>query len=138
MDLKNSMNILLAINPNHVSNILNGSKRYEYRTRIPKEKINKIFIYSTNPVQKVIAYVDVTRIISNEPNKLWEQTKSYSGIDKDYFDKYFENKSIGYAFELDNLKIYKKPKDLKEFGINVAPQSYCYIKELDKESKEYE
>ena len=30
--------ILLSINPNHVENILNGTKRYEFRKRVCKKK----------------------------------------------------------------------------------------------------
>ena len=36
--------IILSIKPQYVEKILDGTKKYEYRTRIPKSNINKIII----------------------------------------------------------------------------------------------
>lgn len=46
--------ILLSINPIHVENILNGTKSYEFRKRACKKQVDRILIYSTNPVMKVV------------------------------------------------------------------------------------
>ena len=46
--------ILLSINPNHVENILNGTKRYEFRKKVCKRHVDKILIYSTTPIMKVV------------------------------------------------------------------------------------
>ena len=42
--------------------------------------------------------------------------------------KYFENKSIAYAYELGSVIVYKYPKKLEDIGINYYPQSYVYLK----------
>lgn len=39
--------IIVSINPRYVNNIINGSKRYEYRTRIASKDVNKLLIYET-------------------------------------------------------------------------------------------
>ena len=36
-----------------------------------------------------------------------------------------------YGWYIDDLKIYDKPKDLSEFGLKKAPQSWQYIKETE-------
>ena len=46
--------ILLSINPEHVENIFNGNKKYEYRKIKCKEKVDKIIIYSTAPIMQVV------------------------------------------------------------------------------------
>ena len=46
--------ILLSINPEHVENILDGTKKYEYRKKSCKKDIDRIVIYSTHPVKKVV------------------------------------------------------------------------------------
>ena len=120
--------IIVSINPRHVNNIINGSKRYEYRTRIASKGVNKLLIYETAPIKKVVAEVDVIEVLSLDPNILWEQTKDYSGISKKFFDEYFKNRSVAYAYKLGKVKVYDEPKSLIEFGLRTAPQSFAYAR----------
>lgn len=120
--------ILLPIKPEYANKIVNQTKLYEYRKNICKKNVDKIIIYSTSPVKRVIAEVEVKSILSNTPDKLWNETKQYSGISKNKYMKYFENKSIAYAYELGSVIVYKYPKKLEDIGINYYPQSYVYLK----------
>lgn len=120
-------NIVISINPRHVKNIINGTKKYEYRTKIAKEDIDKIIIYETAPIKKIIGEVNVVNILMLLPNCLWEKTKELSGITKTFFDEYFKNRKIAYAYELGKVLVYDKPKTLEEFGLKAAPQSYAYV-----------
>lgn len=36
--------------------------------------------------------------------------------------------TVAYAYELGEVRVYQKPKDLIEFGCNRAPQSFAYAK----------
>ncbi len=120
--------ILLPIKPEYANKIVNQTKLYEYRKNICKKNVDKIIIYSSSPVKRVIAEVEVKSILSNTPDKLWNETKQYSGISKNKYMKYFENKSIAYAYELGSVIVYKYPKKLEDIGINYYPQSYVYLK----------
>lgn len=120
--------IIVSINPRHVNNIINGSKRYEYRTRIASKDVNKLLIYETAPTKKVVAEVDVIEILSLDPKTLWEQTKDYSGLSKEFFYEYFKNRSVAYAYKLGKVKVYDEPKSLIEFGLRTAPQSFTYAR----------
>lgn len=120
--------IIVSINPRHVNNIINGSKRYEYRTRIASKDADKLLIYETAPIKKVVAEVDVIEVLSLDPDTLWEQTKDYSGISKKFFDEYFRNRSVAYAYKLGKVKVYDEPKSLIEFGLMTAPQSFAYAR----------
>ena len=98
--------ILLSINPNHVENILNGSKKYEFRKKACKRHED---------------------VLVDEPETIWKKTKAKSGIDKNFFDKYYRDRDQAVAYKLKNVIKYGKPKELKDFGVNSAPQSFQYI-----------
>ena len=87
------MNILLPIHPYHAENILNCRKTFEYRKVYPKQKIDKIIIYSTNPVKLVIGEVKVLEILLDTPEVIWNKTKKSSGISEDFFYTYFRKKN---------------------------------------------
>lgn len=44
-------------------------------------------------------------------------------------DDYLSNKD-GYAWYISDLEIFDEPKELSEFGVKRAPESFCYI-EID-------
>lgn len=120
--------ILMSINPKYVDEIFSGNKKYEYRKIKAKRKnIDKIIIYSTSPVMKVVAEVDVEDILEDSVENIWEQTKMYSGITKEFYIKYYKNKRNAIAYKLGNIKIYDKPKKLSDIGINYIPQSFVYL-----------
>ena len=86
--------ILMPINPEYVDEILAGRKKYEYRKiRTKRNDIDKMVIYSTSPIMKVVAEVDIKEILEEEPEKLWEMTKNESGITKDYGSLFLHDKT---------------------------------------------
>ena len=56
--------ILLSINPEYSSKIMQGIKKYEFRRQIAKRNVDEIIIYSTFPQMKVIGSVKVKGVIS--------------------------------------------------------------------------
>lgn len=122
-------NILMSIKPQYVEKILSGNKKYEYRkNRAKRNGIDKIIIYSTAPVMKVVAEVDIEEIIESTPDILWKKTKLESGITEEFFYKYYKNKTTAVAYKLGNIKIYDKPKSLNDIGVKYVPQSFIYLK----------
>lgn len=119
--------ILLSINPGHVDNIMNGIKVYEFRKKACKRHVDKIIIYSTTPVMKVVGEADVDEVLIDKPSEIWKMTSKKSGIDKSFFDDYFEDRDQAVAYKLKNIIKYSKPKELKEIGVKNAPQSFQYI-----------
>lgn len=119
--------IIISINPEHVQNIINGTKRYEYRKIAAKQDISSIIIYETTPVKRVVAEAEIVDVLMLSPEDLWEQTKNESGITKNFFDKYFKGRDVAYAYKLGAIKVYDEPKTLLDYGIKAAPQSFVYI-----------
>ena len=68
--------ILLPIKPEYANKIVEQTKLYEYRKNKCKKQIDRIVIYSTSPVKKVIAEVEVKEIISNSPKPAAPTPKS--------------------------------------------------------------
>ena len=60
--------ILLSINPEHVENIMNGNKLFEFRKVRCRLEVNKIIIYATFPVMKVVGEADVIDVIVDFPD----------------------------------------------------------------------
>lgn len=50
------MNIILSIHPEYVEKILAGEKTVELRRLLPRQNVEKIYIYSTSPVKKIVGY----------------------------------------------------------------------------------
>lgn len=121
--------ILLSINPEYVEKIMNGSKKFEYRKRECKRKIDRIVIYSTAPVKKIIGEAEVEKVLVDSLEKIWKITKDFSGIDKIFFDSYYRDKDYAVVYQLKNIVEYAFPRDLSEYGISNAPQSFQYIQE---------
>ena len=120
--------IVISINPIYVQNILNGTKRFEYRTKVSKKDINSLIIYETFPVKKVVAEAEVLDIIALSPDELWNLTHEYGGISKKDYDIYFKGRKIAYAYKLGKIKVFDNPLDINFFGLKSAPQSFAYVR----------
>lgn len=119
--------MLLSINPEHVHNILQGTKTYEFRKILCKRKVDKIVMYATYPVKRVVGEVEVIDVLEMKKEALWKITKKQSGITKEFFDKYYEGRETAIAYKLGEVIEYEEPHELREIGVNVAPQSYMYL-----------
>ena len=121
--------ILLSIKPEYVEKLFAGSKKYEFRRRCCRKRVSKIVVYATCPIMKVVGEMEVNQILAESPNCLWEKTQKYAGISKDLFFRYFDNCSIAYGYEIGRVTRYNEAKDLSEYGITSAPQSFIYLSE---------
>jgi predicted transcriptional regulator len=121
--------VLLSIKPEFALKIFEGTKRYEFRKALFKDRsVKTIVVYASSPMQRVIGEFEIEDILFLEKEQLWKTTEKYSGIDKLYFDKYFQEKEGGYALKIKKITRYESPKELKDFKVNYAPQSFIYLK----------
>ena len=120
--------ILMSIKPEYVDKIFSGEKKYEYLKRLCKEKIDTIIVYSSSPIQKVVGELKIKQVLYDKKNVIWNKTNKYGGINKNKYDKYFEKCNNAVAYEIEKAVLYNKTKDLKDYNLKAAPQSYVYIK----------
>jgi predicted transcriptional regulator len=123
------MKVILSIKPEFVEKILKGEKKFEFRRHIFKKNVDKVIVYASSPVKALIGEFTIDEILENRVDLLWELTKKNSGISKEFFYKYFNNKNTGYAIKIKNFLKYEHPINLSSVGINYPPQSYVYIKD---------
>lgn len=121
------MKLVLSIKPEYANKIFDGSKRYEFRRAIFKNKsIKSVIVYASSPVQKVIGEFEIEEVINCDLDTLWNLTSEYSGISEARYYDYFLNKKEGFAIKIKKVKKYSKPKSLKtDFNLS-PPQSFAY------------
>jgi len=123
------MRILLSIKPEYAEKILNGTKRFEYRRALYRNKdVRSVVIYATKPVGKVVGEFEVGGVMSDDPESLWTSTKKHAGITKQFFMSYFENRETAFAIRVTNPTRYSEPLPLSALvGTSPAPQSFMYL-----------
>lgn len=122
------MKVLLSIKPQYAEKIFEGTKYFEFRRSIFKNRnIKTIIVYASSPVQKVIGEFEIEEIIETDLSTLWLKTKETAGISEEYFYEYFNGRKTGYAIRIKNPFRYAIEKSL-EYDYNVMPpQSFRYI-----------
>jgi predicted transcriptional regulator len=122
------MRVLLSIKPEFARRIFNGTKRYEYRKAIfTNDEVNKIVVYASDPIKKVIGEFEVGGILHDDPRELWAKTRKHSGINKKRFLEYFANRNKGYAIEIVSTRLYDAPLPLDSLMVTSPPQSFVYL-----------
>lgn len=123
--------IILPIKKVYMDKIISGEKRFEYRKKLCKRDIKKIYFYVTAPTSKVLCEVEVIGKLQLLKDDLWHETSEYAGIDRVFFDKYFKNSNLCGAYVLGkSIMVYNTPKKLEEFNIYHVPQGFTYVEEL--------
>ncbi|MDR1877844.1 MAG: ASCH domain-containing protein [Flavobacteriaceae bacterium] len=122
------MKVLLSIKPEFAFKIFDGTKKYEFRKSIFKRKdVTKVIVYASSPVQRVIGEFEIKTILNNDTETVWDITKRFSGITKQFYDEYFANKDEAYAIQVGRVTKYDTPKLLSDYNLDFAPQSFVYL-----------
>ncbi len=123
------MKIILSIKPKFAEQIFSGKKKYEYRKIIFKDKrVTHVVVYASAPISKVIGEFEIGTVIKEPIGELWKLTKKYGGVEKEFFNKYFEQRKEGYAIQIKKTLLYKTEFDIYEkYGVK-PPQSFLYLK----------
>ena len=131
--------ILISIRPQWVAKILNGEKTIEIRKSAPKDLPCEVYIYCTNgrevikpsktnpQYEKIKSYspkkgcvcakFTLNKVDKIENDRLWQIEKGFLECACLSFGElacYLSSKT-GYAWHIDNLVIFDKPKELKDF-----------------------
>lgn len=123
------MNVLLSIKPQYAEQIFNGTKKYEYRKSIFKLKnVQTIIVYASSPIKQVIGEFSIDHIFCADVDTVWEVTKQYAGVSHDFYKSYFANKKRAYAIKIGSPQRYAQPRILSDYGLQVAPQSFAYVR----------
>ncbi len=122
--------VILSIKPIYAQAIMAGTKKVEFRKKIFKRPIDKVFVYSSSPEKKIIGYFTIGEIVEGSPEQLWERFKEVGGIHKKDFFEYYKNSDTGFSIGVDTFEKFNKGLDPSSFFEKFcAPQSYIYLEE---------
>ena len=120
--------VILSIKPVYANAILEGVKTVEFRKRIFKKNVDKIFIYSSSPIKMIVGYFTFSNIVEDTPENLWKTFQKVGGINKDDFFEYYKETEKGFGIVIKEVVKFEVEKDPIEFIENfTAPQSYVYL-----------
>lgn len=124
------MDWIITIKEEYIYKILNGIKKYEVRTRIPKELEvgDRIFVCKPKMSGKIVARFDVSGVYKYGKFGAWELKSWYLGIKKEEYFKYVHDKSVVYLIGIENARSIEKPLFVKDFGMEKAPQWFAKCK----------
>lgn len=144
--------VLVSTRPFYCDLITNGRKRIEARKSFPADGAPfKSLLYQTasrRGVGAVIGEFICTRVLqytkvgfdgSREAPRYMRHDRAGMVFDmtddlrqmclsKEQFEKY-ANGGNAYGWVISDFKPYEEPKPLSDFGLDRAPQSWCYVKE---------
>ena len=123
------MNVIISIRPCFCDSIFKGLKLYEYRKRVfTRSDVDKVYIYVTKPICRIVGYFTIKRIIDDSPSIVWDMTHEDGGISKKYFLDYFKGHSVAHAIEVGEVVKLDTPIDPKSIikGFT-APQNFMYV-----------
>ena len=122
--------IVLSIKPEYARKIFSGEKKYEFRRKLCTKDIDKLYLYVTSPVGRIMGEAEVVGKYFMEKQRLWALTHELSGIAEDAFFGYFMGRSDAGAYELGKVVQYETPVNLEKIGIHFVPQSFVYVDTL--------
>ena len=123
------MNVLLSIKPEYAEAILRHDKLYEFRRCMFRRKgIERVYLYATAPLCRVVGSFKVGKVIRDDPNRLWEELGYLSAIDSKSFFGYFRGRKMGCAIEVTDAVRFRTPIDPRDiFEHFIAPRSFRYV-----------
>ena len=122
------MTVLLSIKPEFAYKIFDGTKKYEFRRNIFKNKeVRRILVYASSPVQRIIGEFEISAILHEDIETLWNITRHAFGITREYYIQYFEDKAKAFAIKIGETVLYGVPLSLADINVSCAPQSFYYL-----------
>lgn len=122
------MKVLLSIRPEFVEKIFDGTKKYEFRKSLFKQRgVKYVVIYASAPIKRVVGEFEIDDILSDAVDLVWSITQKHAGITESFYKSYFQNKKTANAIKIGRIKKFKRTKLLSDYNIKQAPQSFCYI-----------
>lgn len=119
---------LMSIRPEFANAILAGEKAVEFRKRPVADDVSFVLIYATLPVGSLLGWCVVTGQSTASPKKLWDQFEGVSGISKDRFFDYYDQRNCGTGIMVSEPVRFNKPIPLTDLGDHLRPpQSFQYL-----------
>ena len=137
--------VLMSLHPKWIELILQGKKTREVRKRAPLQRMPfKVYLYCTKEPEAWMAGIEGKyESYQMNGNVCGEATcvsiVEYRGefgthgtcLSMERLKEYAGEKDTLCYMALENPVMYEQPKGIAEFGLERAPQSWCYITDLN-------
>lgn len=121
--------IMISTTPKQADLILDNPKKNVFFYKVtPANKVTRVLIYATAPVQAVVGEFDLEKIHIVALSTAWSQHGSSSGMTKKEFEEYFANHEKAHALIAKETFRYSKPKSLEQFNMKKGPSGFQYLK----------
>ena len=123
--------VLISVHPAFVEDILEGSKRVEFRRRWPRQVSGVAVIYATAPAKTIAALVEVVEVARQSKTKLWALAKELGGgVTRQVLFDYMDGVEEGVALKLGRRVSFGGglPPAVVFGGSFRPPQSFRYLK----------
>ena len=119
---------LLAVQPKYAVQLMDGTKRVEFRKTKFKQDVGTVYVYASSPIKQVVGCFEVKELVEGTPEGLWDQFKAVGGIDEVDYRAYYGEAEQGIAIVVGQVSKFSHPKELNEFtGSSTPPQSFVYL-----------
>lgn len=119
---------LLAVQPKYAAQLMDGTKRVEFRKTKFKKDVGTVYVYASSPIKQVVGYFEVKELVEDTPDGLWDQFNAVGGIEEVAYRAYYGNAEQGVAIVVGQVQKFSDPMDLNEFtGNSTPPQSFIYL-----------
>jgi predicted transcriptional regulator len=130
-----SEDVLITILPVHAGRIYAGTKKFEFRKRIPRIVPRRVFLYETKRVQAVTGHIVLDGVVRGTPEHVWKFAR-HGGSTKQAFNRYFDRMDTAYAYRVAASVRYSNPIPLSQVlaidaGFRV-PQQFLYLQNVPK------
>lgn len=119
--------ILLPIHPTYANLIYNNTKKFEFRKKLCKEYVDRIYLYETSPIKAVTGVVEITERLRLPIDVLWKFTKKEAGVGIETFSNYYCKHNEGCAYRLGHYLKFNTPLSVLTFGLKSGGQSFQYL-----------
>lgn len=123
------MTWMITLEEEYCNAILEGRKKIEVRTRIPRTIVagDLVVVCMKGSKGRVPFFFEVDCVVAFSPKALWVFNKHQLAIaEKDYLE-YTKGRSVVYALHIRYVYRYKRLLTISDFGVRKAPQWFTEI-----------
>ncbi len=121
-------NILMSMKPEYAEMIFQGNKQYEFRKHGFKRQVEKVFVYSTKPVSRIVGFFTFSEILMGSPFEIWNSCSEFAGVSEFAFFDYFKKRDVAYAIKIDRVSELSRPVPPSEImEAFKPPRSFMYM-----------
>ncbi len=125
------IDVLASIQPHWCREILALHKPVELRKSRPRiEEVFRLYLYETKAGRGMVVGECICWMVEKAGRRSYSPAMvEGSCLSIDQINAYAKNKPV-YGWYLGKIAEYKTPRPLSDFGLQRAPQSWCYIREV--------